>query len=101
MGAHSSRRSRGPPTNGAANSPLFECLPPELRRRILIDAFGGRTLHLQSPWHPPCVCRRSENTSPAVDNCQRDRGNVHARGKAEGPGWLIGAMGWLLSCRLA
>ena len=103
MGASSSKRSRsrGPPTNGAANSPFFQRLPPELRRRILIDAFGGRTLHLQFYRCPPCVCRRSEDTSPAVDRCQRTRGNLPPRGKAEGRGWLIGAMGWLRSCRLA
>ena len=102
MGARCSKisRRRRPGSDGTANSTFFQRVPPELRRRILIDAFGGRTLHVQQP---ACECRRHEwgpeDTNPATDRCLRARREFASLRK--GNQWVIGAMGWLQSCRLA
>ncbi len=89
-----------PKPNGAADSPFF-ALPPELRRAVLIAAFGGRTLH---PQQPSCVCRslhlKYPTANPAADDwCvpRMQRDPVGLREKT----WIIGAMGWLQACRQA
>lgn len=104
MGAHGSKprnKHHAPKPNGAASSPFFQLLPAELRRRILIDAFGGRTLH---PQPPSCVCRsihlKYRTANPAADDwCIAIFGEDSANLKDTT--WMVGVMGWLLCCRQA
>lgn len=49
-----------------SRSPIFMCLPPELRRSVLIEAFGERTLHLDL-----------RLTHPLVDNVHNDPSDIH------------------------
>ncbi|KAK0612202.1 hypothetical protein B0T14DRAFT_572020 [Immersiella caudata] len=109
--------------NGTANSRFYQMLPPEIRRRILIEAFGGRTLHIQrcgpdseapdAP--PPCdqfhvlwkQCHRVKGTAPSLRHCvgydwDADVWVFHPTRSSlkRDPSYLRGARGWLLSCRL-
>ncbi|KAH6608520.1 hypothetical protein Trco_001866 [Trichoderma cornu-damae] len=148
----------------AAKSPFFTKLPAEIRRKILIEAFGGRTVHMdlvydhpllprrdqpeKSPrslaewphgnlnvdlssggcdvgylrlddsrpkewaWrssvchrNPPFRCRPGEELQPAEDYCrfgQTKRRRMCLSWPGDFPSkCLIGAMGWLCSCRQA
>jgi hypothetical protein len=48
-------RLQRPSTAATADSAFFQMIPPELRRLVLVHAFGDRTLHVVPP---ACVCRR-------------------------------------------
>lgn len=154
----------------SSTSPFFRLLPPLIRRRILIEAFGERTLHIDLVYdHPPkyldhsprgyeaqvrqliqrgqwphcgvelgtyswrnrdtkypkawrwfsCVCHRDgewdvrerakgrENgvrvmTEPHQDICLDGMAQCCQSWRGEMPGkCFVGAMGWLLACRLA
>lgn len=120
MEAYTSKNGRlakvsgsGGHVSATASCAFFIVLPPELRRQILVAAFGGQKVHLQSissmyhasdvfkPPRPPaqkrlggCVCHRIEANSAANDNCMRYPVNHRL--------WRpIGALGWLLSCHQA
>ena len=48
-------------------SPFFQLLPPEIRRDILISAFGDRTLHLDLRLvHPPRVVDKDRDAKKAI-----------------------------------
>ncbi|KAB5570000.1 hypothetical protein GE09DRAFT_1101339 [Coniochaeta sp. 2T2.1] len=87
-----------PDTKPASSCAFFEVLPPELRRHILIHAFGNRTLHVRQLG---TVCRRLElqpaGVNPASDDCVREYHSLRML-KSD---WNIGALSWLLTCRLA
>jgi hypothetical protein len=91
-----------PKPNGAASSPFFQLLPAELRRRILIDAFGGRTLH---PQPPSCVCRsihlQYRTANPAADDWCIAGFASDSLNILKDPTWMVGVMGWLRCCRQA
>jgi hypothetical protein len=88
----------------------FYRLPLELRRKILILAFGHHTLHfglldprgyqdhIFSDCEPQAlrwwggVCTRDPNLSPFDDSC---RGDPKYKSTDD-----VGVMGWLRSCRL-
>lgn len=112
--------NRSPTGQATADSLLFTKLLPELREVILQEAFGGRKVHMHRYHLPPepgalaegkryfgCVCHTwnddTENGfGPADDSCldYRKYGCEYVKGE----GWhncAIGAIGWLLSCRLA
>lgn len=95
-----------------ANSAFFTKLHPELRRQILEDTFGHRTIHIQSqrpltvwlgrcgrvPERLGCVCRRlgeSSYENPGTDHC------LHGHWPSETEETWIGVLGWLRSCRRA
>jgi len=119
MGAHLSKCKRSkrrpnpknPPNtvSATASSAFFQTLPPELRRRILIAAFGGGTLHV-GPHPAMACCRRGSLTfpdlsrpdlcpdkSPARDDCRA----TYPWPLGQGGQWVIGAWGWLRVCRQA
>lgn len=149
--------------DGEKTKSIFSRLPPEIRRQILISAFGDRTMHMDLEYRPPfnlvdkkpyegwnfhagirtenltagshldemsgksrawrwfgCVCHRYDTDKtpslpygrrcnyrwahfgePDTDHC------LHGAGKCSSwPGnWpvkcQVGAMGWMLSCKLA
>lgn len=98
-----------------ASSAFFTKLHPELRRQILENAFGYRTVHIQSqrpltvwrgrrgrrdkaPERLGCVCRRlveSSYENPGTDHC------LHGQWPSETERTWIGVLGWLGSCRQA
>ena len=85
------------PASATANSALFNTLPPELRRLILIDAFGGRRMHVYQSFAFVCHTHRPESDdyiNPTTDDCL-GRGPLLLRGGEH----ALGAAGWLLSCR--
>jgi len=96
-----------PSSHSTANSAFFQKLPAELRKIILAEAFGNRTLHIQNRRFV-CICRRPEvgddgiYTGPSHDRCLR---LCEKRGKSEQQledyAVVVGAVGWLRSCRLA
>ncbi|KIH92457.1 hypothetical protein SPBR_02798 [Sporothrix brasiliensis 5110] len=71
-----SSASRVSLTDGAAEpenataSPFFTRLPPEIRHQILVEAFGGRTLHMDIRESPPLlpISERSPNPSSVSPN---------------------------------
>ncbi len=85
--------------NATANSAIFNTLPPELRRHILIHAFGGRKIHVYQSSAFVCHYRRPEAddfVNPTTDNC------LHSSDpRLNGGRQALGAEGWLMSCRLA
>jgi hypothetical protein len=97
-----------PSPAATAGSAFFRVLPPELRRAILIRAFGDRTLHVQPA---ACVCRRRSSAyrnawgeySPGTDCCTREYARCFQQktGKKQKEPWMIGVMGWLRCCRQA
>ncbi|KAK9784263.1 hypothetical protein SCARD494_13047 [Seiridium cardinale] len=113
--------------HATGNSAFFTVLAPELRRQILTAAFGGRTMHIQtniiSARHPAgagrsplasrevrrhgCACYRGSDdgdvTNPATDWCVDDLvPRNHLLKQPQLPqDSLVGAVGWLQSCRLA
>ncbi|KAL2020082.1 hypothetical protein VTK56DRAFT_8886 [Thermocarpiscus australiensis] len=119
MGAHSSKSSnpfsrpraaksnskdltilhipKRPSAAATEDSAFFQMLPPELRRHVLMHAFGDRTLHIQLP---ACVCLRPDDCSPAIDGCTRNYSWEKKEWKKEEP-WVIGVMGWLRCCHQA
>ena len=108
MGAHPSTPSNKhhdptapPKPDGTANSAFFQVLPAELRRRVLIASFGGRTLH---PQQPSCVCLSRDvevlrSSSPAAEDSGRCGELYPALLRDKSKPWVIGVMGWLLCCR--
>lgn len=45
-------------------APIFTRLPPEIRHEILLQAFGGRTVHIDLVYqHPPDPSRERDNSS--------------------------------------
>ncbi|KAH8892533.1 hypothetical protein GQ53DRAFT_805991 [Thozetella sp. PMI_491] len=50
----------------AAGSPFFECLPPEIRRKVLIEAFGDRIMHMSLEFAHPrrLVPRPTQSREP-------------------------------------
>ena len=108
MGAHlnkrkrSKRRTNPNPLNtisATASSAFFQTLPPELRRRILIAAFGGGTLHV-GPHPAMACCRRGSLTSPDLSPARDDCRAIYPA-LGQGGQWVIGAWGWLRVCRQA
>ncbi|KAL6872951.1 hypothetical protein J3F83DRAFT_760023 [Trichoderma novae-zelandiae] len=161
-----SRESLVSATNAAAaDSPFFTRLPLEIRRKILVEAFGAQTVHMDlvydhpaqplqgrssesgrrrdsrrahgnfnvrlstgvcdarnlrlddarpKEWawrssvchrNPPGRCRPGEEVQPAEDYCRFGQSPWHYTCR-QWPGefptkCLIGAMGWLCSCRQA
>lgn len=135
----------GPPVLTAISaSAFFLNLPAEIRRKILIAAFGDRTMHMSleynhprqlvftpsggAAWsrymppgakYPPQMLRPDENepqawnwrgcpcwqlgqpNHPHNDQCLPGIAKCFKRGTAVLDVCLIGAMGWLLSCRQA
>ncbi|KAK2746820.1 hypothetical protein FQN57_002862 [Myotisia sp. PD_48] len=130
--------------SATANSDLFQRIPAEIRRRILIEAFGERHIHFDLRLLPPLIKKKKKascshaNFSDSFDLSQpyqwQWRGNVcHTMlsrwpdlpdpgdhfdgnkgdecytGRANCRFWskmtttdcIIGAMGWLLTCRYA
>jgi hypothetical protein len=68
------------PNVATSASPFFQLLPPEIRRDILISAFGDRTLHLDLRLvHPPkkAILRRFGIGSSSGGSDKRDF-NAHA-----------------------
>ncbi|KAI0885825.1 uncharacterized protein GGS22DRAFT_134893 [Annulohypoxylon maeteangense] len=49
-----------------SNTPIFNLLPPETRRRILIEAFGERTVHIEHSFAHPRVL---SHTNPEKTHC--------------------------------
>ena len=112
----------GPPVPAAtAASAFFQRLPPELRRRVLIAAFGARTVHVEkgdpAAGRPSgkrlgvgCECMRrpdedyGQNATADWCMCRAKwtHGDIeHRRRAGWGPGAPLGVMGWLLACRLS
>jgi hypothetical protein len=100
-------RLQRPSTAATADSAFFQMLPPELRRLVLIHAFGNRTLHVQ---FPACVCQRLtagyediwDEDSPGIDGCTREYSDTfRKKTKERRARWMISAMGWLRCCRQA
>lgn len=103
-----------------ADSLFFTKLLPELRELILKEAFGGRKLHIhrypllaapgargRAARNFGCVCHNwndaaADELSPADDSCldYRKYGCDYVKGKGSHR-CAVGAIGWLLSCRLA
>ena len=55
----------GPSPEATANSGLFQSLPPEIRRHVLVEAFGERTLHLDLRLeHPLEKSRKMDSERP-------------------------------------
>jgi hypothetical protein len=133
----------GASSTATSDSTLFQHLPPEIRRKILIAAFGDRTMHMSlqydhsrplvsnpssgaSPWerylrpgtkYPPQMLRSDPkapkawnwrgcpclhfNQQQTYDECLRAVAECWKPGTDVPDVWLIGAIGWLLSCRQA
>jgi hypothetical protein len=63
------------PSSATANSPFFAILPAEIRRQILIEAFGNSTLHIDLVYdHPPLPTHEgpaSKNPTGGYYHCKR------------------------------
>lgn len=67
-----------------SNSGLFGILPYELRRKILVEAFGNRTLHVDLNYSHPLVRRSAASTEGAAKQTrtpQIDCPNLTARSR--------------------
>ncbi|KAK4442792.1 hypothetical protein QBC34DRAFT_386897 [Podospora aff. communis PSN243] len=62
------------PSNQPGNYGLFATLPRELRRQILVDAFGGQALHMHLSYSHALVRKTtSASSAPAVSSSGRRR----------------------------
>jgi hypothetical protein len=103
--------------DGAASSPLFALVPPEIRRQILVTAFGGRTIHLSEIWTEArlnfcgnhrqihgffCSLERyaSSSVSPYSPSYAASHA-PHSYACAATEHNNMGATGWLRACRRA
>lgn len=112
------------------SSPFFARLPPEVREKIYLEAFGNRIVHidlqhdhLKTPprraqkhadnhtrrdelahkgWHWwSCVCNRYHQQDYFYDHC-RVRGAWRESDPENWPNQCdVGVLGWLLTCRRA
>jgi hypothetical protein len=105
-------------TTSINNYGQFKLLPYEIRRSILVAAFGEQTMHMElkhnksssisdtashSSWQwSGCVCqRRSEWTETEKELKLARKINPCDDACFKGEGGRIGIMGWLLACRQA
>lgn len=65
--SHESRLLPITPTNATAKSDFFQCLPAEIRRQILIEAFGDRIMHMDLSYNHP-VSQRSRIAKSKVNH---------------------------------
>jgi hypothetical protein len=66
----------------SADSTFFQHLPYEIRRRILVDAFGGRTVHMDLRFGYPEAPRGDdavESDARAATHCNRNRMDRYER----------------------
>lgn len=105
--------------HAVADSIFFQRLPAELRRMILIEAFGGRTIHVELEWDREwrwlaIVCHRdasrvarSDHTKrlisePWMDTClEYGSGGCRNFSGESRLNCKIGCIGWLTACRQA
>ncbi|OAX85237.1 hypothetical protein ACJ72_00397 [Emergomyces africanus] len=91
------------PHRAVHRSLFFNKLPPELRRHIYVLAFGNGVVHIDDGGREKlhrmcyfCPCAAAQ-WPPREDCCENEYGRMlDILGRD-----LIGATGWLLSCRLA
>ncbi|OBT97676.1 hypothetical protein VE01_04594 [Pseudogymnoascus verrucosus] len=68
------------------NYGLFQRLPYEIRRSILIEAFGGRTLHMDLEFNHPLV--RKSGTQTEISHCDLDSNLIRDTDIRKGWQWF-------------
>ena len=72
-----SQKTSGPQTCNRVNaSSFFQKLPPELRRRILREAFGNRTIHIYLGLNYPILAKKISPQKPGSGLAQHGGGTA-------------------------